>query len=146
MKKLLSFLFIICFFSVSYSQTDKNNKIFSKNYIKQCMKKVTTWQLANPKHELTSWTNGAFYAGVYAAWETTRSKDIYNALMDMGSKNSWKPGKRWYHADDIAICQTYIDLYKKNKNQEMIQPLIDTISKFMNNPYPGNTGIDVIKW
>ena len=76
---------------------------------------MTAWQLKNPKHELTDWTNGAFYAGVSAAWETTKSKAIYQAMIDMGEKNGWKPGKRWFHADDIAIRQTYVDVYKVEK-------------------------------
>jgi|GEM_PF-2416083 rhamnogalacturonyl hydrolase YesR len=41
------------------------------------------WQLKNPKHELCDWTNGAFSAGVFAAWETT------------GSKKYGKPCTKW---------------------------------------------------
>ncbi len=112
---------------------------------KKNMKKVVAWQLKNPNHEPTDWTNGAFYAGVSAAWETTKSRDIWNAMVDMGNKNGWKPGKRWYHADDIAICQTYIDVYKVEKKKEMIQPLIDTLAIFMKKPYPSK-GVPSIKW
>jgi rhamnogalacturonyl hydrolase YesR len=145
MKKVV-FLFLIVFIaSASFSKTVDNKKIFSHSYISKTMKKVTSWQLKNPRHELTDWTNGAFYAGVYAAWQTTDSKKIYQAMMDMGKLNSWKPGNRWYHADDIAICQTYVDLYKVEKKQEMIQPFIDTLAVLMKNSYP-TKGIEVIKW
>ena len=87
-----------------------------------------------------------FFAGVFAAWETTGSKKIYNALMDMGQKNQWKTGKRWYHADDIAITQTYLDLYRIEKKPEMIKTLADTLDKFMKTPYPSGSEIEVIKW
>ncbi len=30
------------------------------------MLKVADWQLKNPKHEPNDWTNGAFYARVFA--------------------------------------------------------------------------------
>jgi rhamnogalacturonyl hydrolase YesR len=144
-KNLIIPFFMLCMiFSVS-AQTADTKKMFSKKYIKSTMLKVTEWQLKHPKHEPRDWTNGAFYAGVYAAYETTRSKDIYKAMIEMGDKVNWTPYKRWYHADDVAICQMYIDLYRKEKRQEMIQPTIDTLSKFIANPYPVK-GIEVIKW
>ncbi len=146
MKKIFV-LFVLAFFiSASFAKPDPTKKYFAGGNIKKMMKRVTQWQLNNPKHEPTDWTNGAFYAGVAAAWETTKSKTIYQAMLDMGNKNGWKPGKRWYHADDIAICQTYVDVYKLEKKQEMIQPFIDTLAIFMKNPYPVEKDIEVIKW
>ncbi|MDR2037121.1 MAG: glycoside hydrolase family 88 protein [Bacteroidales bacterium] len=145
MKKIILSLFMFgLLFSVGAQITD-TKKLFNKKYIKEIMVKTADWQLKHPKHEPRDWTNGAFYAGVYAAWETTKSKDIYNAMMDMGNKVNWTPYRRWYHADDVAICQTYIDLYRKEKRQEMLQPTIDTIAKFIANPYPVKR-IEVIKW
>ena len=123
-----------------------HKKLFDRKHIKSVMMKATNWQLANPKHDPRDWTNGAFYAGVFAAWETTQSKDIYKTLMNMGREVEWKPYRRWYHADDIAICQTYIDLYRKEKRPEMIQATIDTLNKLMAMPYPSTRGYDVIKW
>ena len=123
----------------------ENERFFHQDYIKSTIEKVTGWQLANPKHEPRDWTNGAFYAGVFAAWETTQSSDIYKAMLDMGEAVRWTPYRRWYHADDVVICQMYIDLYRKEKRPEMIQPTIDTLAKFMANPYPVR-GIEVIKW
>ena len=147
MKKIVSLLFIVLFATVTFSKTENKNKVFSPKYIKGTMKKAVEWQLKNPKHPLNDWTNGTLYAGIFAAWETTKSKKMYADLMDMGNKNNWKPGARWYHADDIAICQTYVDLYKIEKKQEMIQPLIDLLAIFMEKPYPTNgSKIEVIKW
>jgi unsaturated rhamnogalacturonyl hydrolase len=145
MKKLISLLVLVFIASASFSKTENNKKLFSPAYIKSTMKTVTEWQLKNPKHELTDWTNGAFYAGVTAAWKTTKSKSIYKSLKEMAEINGWKPGKRWYHADDIAICQTYVDLYNVEKKQAMIQPFIDTLAVLMKNPYP-TKGNEVIKW
>src|SRR5262245_44905134 len=100
--------------------------VFTKENIKATMQKVADWQLKNPKHELYDWTNGAFYAGVFAAYETTKSPSLLAAMMEMGEKNQWKPGPRFDHADDIAISQTYIDLYRIKKDKRLIQPTIDT--------------------
>jgi unsaturated rhamnogalacturonyl hydrolase len=141
MKKLISLMLLICMALPGFT----SEKIFSKKYIKKTMNTAATWQLAHPKHDLTDWTNGAFYAGVMAAWETTRSKDLYKALMAMGEATSWKPGDRLHHADDYAICQTYIDLYRMEKDRKMLQPTIDSINKMSVTPYQ-TKGIQTICW
>ncbi|MDR1938325.1 MAG: glycoside hydrolase family 88 protein [Tannerellaceae bacterium] len=145
MKNMILSLFMAGLATGIFAQSSGHEECFDRKQIKTTMVKVAEWQFANPKHEPRDWTNGAFYAGVFAAWETTKSKAIYNAMLDMGGKAGWTPYRRWYHADDIAICQTYIDLYRKEKRREMIQPTIDTLDKFIANPYPVK-GIEVIKW
>ncbi len=144
MKKLFTVMSFLAFSVAAFSQAD--GKAFNKKYIKQTMKKAVQWQLAHPKHDPRDWTNGAFYAGVVAAWQTTRSGDIYKSLMNMGKMEKWQPYKRWYHADDIAISQTYLDLYRKEKKQEMIQPTIDTVNLLLSRPYPRKNDVEVIKW
>jgi len=121
MKKFLCVIWMICLVAPGFS-SGKKDLIFQKDTIKKRMTTAALWQLQHPNHELDDWTNGAFYAGVMAAYETTRSKDLYGAMMKMGETNGWKPGKRLFHADDYAICQTYIDLYRKEKDRKMIQP------------------------
>lgn len=128
------------------SSKDPYTVYFNDNYIQSTMLKATEWQMKNPKHNIKEWTNGAFYAGVFAAWETTKSGEIYNALMDLGEKTQWQPARRFYHADDIAICQTYLDIYQLKKSQEIIQPTIDTIRRFIDNTYPAKREVEVIKW
>lgn len=145
MKKIIALFILALIASTTFAKPENNKKIFAAGNIKKTMKKVVEWQLQNPKHEPTDWTNGAFYAGVSAAWQTTKSKTIYQAMVDMGNKTGWKPGRRWFHADDIAICQTYVDVYNVEKKPEMIQAFTDTLVKFMKNPYP-TKGNEVIKW
>ncbi len=113
--------------------------------IQRMMKKSAAWQLKNPKHKLTDWTNGAFYAGLFAAWETTESHKLYKAFLSMGEANDWKPGPRLHHADDHAICQTYVDLYRIEKESRMIEPFVQTMEKFRKTPFPA-TGIQRITW
>jgi rhamnogalacturonyl hydrolase YesR len=128
--------------------TDKPaDKEFQQEYIHSLIIKITDWQLRHPKHSLCDWTNGAFYAGVFAAWETTKSDDIYNALSDMGTQTNWQPCNTadYARANDLAICQTYVDLYRIDKRQEMIRPFIDTLDVFMERAYQPN-GIWVMKW
>lgn len=103
--------------------------LFKRKNIEAKMLTVAKWQLANPKHKLWDWTNGAFYAGVFAAYETTKSPDLMNAMLEMGEKNEWKPGPRFDHADDIVINQTYLDIYRIKKDKKMLQPTIDVAER-----------------
>lgn len=127
MKRILSALLLA--FIVSSVVPAQSADLFKRKEIERRMILVAKWQLANPKHELFDWTNGAFYAGVFAAYETTKSKEIWDAMVAMGEKNSWGPGKRFDHADDIVINQTYLDMYRITKDKKMLQPTIDVVEK-----------------
>ncbi len=111
-------------------------EVFKPRYIKKTMQLVTDWQLNHPKHTPTDWTNGAFYAGVVAAYKTTGSRKILDSLMALGQRTSWQPGRRYDHADDIAISQTYIDLSRIKGDPQMIRATIDTVQKLRTVPGP----------
>ncbi|MEJ7768005.1 MAG: glycoside hydrolase family 88 protein [Chitinophagaceae bacterium] len=120
--------------------------VFNKKYIRQSMNKVTDWQLKNPNHAPTDWTNGAFYAGVVAAYQTTKAKFILDSLMALGQRTGWRPGRRYDHADDIAISQTYIDLYRLKNNRQLIQSTIDTVQKMRAVPGPETRKNGIAWW
>lgn len=134
-KHLILLVLLMTSLSSVHAQKAGNERLFKDKYIKKTMTTALDWQLKNPKHELYDWTNGAFYAGVFAAYETTGSKKIWKVLMEMGEKNQWKPGPRLHHADDHVICQTYIDMYRVSGDKKMIEPFTETIGKFMVTPY-----------
>lgn len=135
--KLLILIVIATFVSNAFAQ---GSDIFKRKAVEDRMLLVAKWQLANPKHELVNWTNGAFYAGVFAAYETTKSKELWNAMIEMGDKNKWGPGKRFDHADDIVINQTYLDMYRITKDKKMLQPTVDVANRLKS-----ETGNEVTK-
>jgi len=125
---------------------EKNNKVFKAKEIKSVMLQAANWQLDHPKHDKKDWTNGALYAGIFATWEATKSDVILSALLKMGNDNNWKPNSKHYHADNAAICQTYIDLYRVEKQSKMVQPTIESMKSFIENPYPAKQSYEVTKW
>lgn len=138
---VLLFLFLITGTSCSRKssgavKSSNNADIFSSRYIKETMLKVTQWQLNNPLHAPTDWTNGAFYAGVMEAYKTTQSPIIHDSLIALGQRTGWQPGRRYDHADDIVISQTYIDLYRIKNDPQMIKATIDTVQKLRTVPGP----------
>lgn len=127
MIRIISFIYLGIVLSLPVAAQSAD--LFKRKEVERRMMSVVKWQLANPKHELYDWTNGAFYAGVFAAYETTKSKEIWNAMVAMGEKNNWAPGKRFDHADDIVINQTYLDMYRITKDKKMLQPTVDVVEK-----------------
>jgi len=127
MKKT-NFLLLLILISACYAGA-QDTDLFDRKTIKERMMKVAEWQLAHPNHKPYEWHNAAFYAGIFAAYETTDSPILMKAMMDMGEANEWKPGPRFDHADDIAIGQTYIDLYRIKKDAKMIAALRASVDR-----------------
>ena len=107
--------------------------IYSAKEIKKSMKSAFKWQQKNPFHELNDWTNGAYYVGVSAAWKSTHDKKYLNGMLKMAEEMKWEPASRWYHADDITISQTYIDLSREKNIDANLNPTkeaLDLILKY----------------
>ncbi|MDR1682356.1 MAG: glycoside hydrolase family 88 protein, partial [Candidatus Symbiothrix sp.] len=141
MKRIIYLFLLVIFFGCK----SHNDRYFRADYIRTTIEKVADWQLQHPKHDPRDWTNGAFYAGLFSAWEITKSEKIYQFMLQTFDSVQWTPRERWYHADDMAIGQTYIDLYRIEKREKMIRPLQDTIDVFLQRDYPV-ANIRVIRW
>lgn len=136
-QKWQPFFVLLMVMSGTQNLSAQQANLFDKAYIKNVLLKAANWQLnhSNGKPENT-WTNGAFYTGVVAAYEVTHDASLLDSLMAIGERNNWLPAKRYDHADDYAISQTYIDLYRIKKDRRMIQATIDSLHKM--ETVPGN--------
>jgi rhamnogalacturonyl hydrolase YesR len=136
-QKWQPFFVLLMVMSGTQNLSAQQANLFDKAYIKNVLLKAANWQLnhSNGKPENT-WTNGAFYTGVFAAYEVTHDASLLDSLMAIGERNNWLPAKRYDHADDYAISQTYIDLYRIKKDRRMIQATIDSLHKM--ETVPGN--------
>ena len=74
-------IFATCLFFLANVAMAQTPDIFKASNIKSNMLKVSDWQFkhSNGKPENT-WTNAAFYTGVVAAYETTKSKVLLDSL------------------------------------------------------------------
>nr|WP_042366339.1 glycoside hydrolase family 88 protein [Bacteroides neonati] len=126
---------------------------FTKTEVKNDMKRVADWQIANPntgyEHGDLNWTNAALYMGMIDWAELAEKQDndatYYKWLTAIGRRNGWHPDKRMYHADDIAVSQVFIDLYRKYKNQAMLNPTIARAEWVMSHPSKGSFELDYRK-
>ncbi len=76
-------------------------------------RKVAAWELARTEATFNrQWTYAAMYDGMLAASTTTGDPRYRDAMVRMAQRFSWKLlNDRFPHADDMALGQTYMDLY-----------------------------------
>ncbi len=85
------------------------------------MKAVADWQLAQPpRHREDDWTSAALYSGIMALSQVSDDPKYHDAMMAMGQKQEWKPGRRVYDADDHCVCQAYLELYFQHRDPAML--------------------------
>jgi len=103
--------------------------------ISRAMRKVADWQLARAYEGFNrDWTFAALYAGFMAVPEVANGKKYQDAMLLVGKKFDWQPGPRLAHADDLAVGQTYLDLYFRHQDPVMIAPIKDRVDAVMRLP------------
>ncbi len=120
---IITVIFLVqLIFPATLKQSDQFIQVFEKNKIFKIMKRVADWQLANPSGtELWEWHWGPFYAGLMSMYKTNPEQKYLDAMMEMGKINDWKLKPNPYNADNFAIAQTYLDLYKIAGDSNMIE-------------------------
>jgi rhamnogalacturonyl hydrolase YesR len=111
---------------------------FKSKAIEAAMRKVGDWQMKKSRADFNQdWTYAALYAGYMAASKALPDPRYEKAMLDMGNEFDWKLGPRLAHADDQAIGQTYLELYKDYHQPGMILPTekqFDELMKMPDNP------------
>ena len=110
------------------------------------MLKAYKWQQKNPNHALNDWTNGAYYVGITKAYQSTENKAYKKGLKSMAESIDWMPGKRWYHADDITICQSFINMKIDGVQGANLEPTAAVLNRVMSEDYDWNDDIRPIYW
>jgi unsaturated rhamnogalacturonyl hydrolase len=108
--------------------------------VRAAIRKVADWQLNRAEANFDQdWTDAALYAGFMAVPDAAGGKKYREAMMRMGKKFNWQPGPRLAHADDLAIGQTYLELYQRTHDSTMMVPIrdrMDAVMKLTGDPWP----------
>lgn len=113
--------------------------------------KVADWQIKvypenkYAKSEPKGWIAGAFYMGLFDLAERTGNDEYFNWLTKVFNRLHWQVADRMYHADDVCVSQTYIDMYTKYQDKKMITPTLSRVDWVINNPSNGSLDIDYSK-
>jgi unsaturated rhamnogalacturonyl hydrolase len=86
--------------------------------IRKAARKVADWQLAKAQEKFNQqWTYAALYDGMLAASKTIGDPRYYDAMVRMGQHFDWKLlNSRFPHADDMALGQSYMDMYMQTRD------------------------------
>jgi unsaturated rhamnogalacturonyl hydrolase len=96
----------------------------SRGAIRNAMRKVADWQLARlPAKPSEDWTFAALYTGMIAASDTLEDPRYRQVVEQAGETFEWQLGPRQTHADDQAIGQSYLALYRRAPDPRKIAPL-----------------------
>lgn len=111
------------------------------------MRRAADWELANPSSApAAGWVQGAWYTGLSALNQNTGGA-YHDALLKIAEGNGWKPAARTYshsdqddpyHADDICVAQTYLELYLKDRDPRMIAAIKARCDYVLAHPKDGN--------
>lgn len=111
-------------------------------------RKVADWQIKefpNNKYavkEPKGWIAGALYLGMFDWAELSGDNRYYDWLKKVFNRQHWQVADRMYHADDVCVAQTYIDMYSKYKEEKMLLPTLARIDWVINNPSKGGLDLD----
>lgn len=108
--------------------------------------KAADWQLAHlePVASITftrketsnprSWQQGAFYVGLTALAERSKSDRFTKAIVNHGRSQNWKLGERKYHADDHVIGQSYLWAAAHGAGPKAIEPTQRRLNEILTSP------------
>ncbi|MGH9588095.1 MAG: glycoside hydrolase family 88 protein [Acidobacteriaceae bacterium] len=99
------------------------------------MRKVGDWEMTRSKPYFSrDWTFAALYAGYMAAAKSIPDPAYEQAMLTMGNQFNWTTGPRKALADDQAVAQTYLGLYRDYRERRMIIPVIEQFDVLMKQP------------
>jgi unsaturated rhamnogalacturonyl hydrolase len=103
--------------------------------VKAAMKLVGDWQLARFQGKFSQdWTIATMYAGFMAASRTLNDPRYADHVRQVGEHYQWTLGPRRAHADDQAIGQSYLELYRLHPDPRIITPLKTQFDAIMTQP------------
>jgi rhamnogalacturonyl hydrolase YesR len=98
--------------------------------ILQDMTRVADWQIANPsQHKIYDWTQAPFFLGLSALHQVSGEAKYLEALDSFGKQLSYGPGPRVTHADDHAVLQAWLEMYRLDKDKAKMEPSVAHFDK-----------------
>lgn len=102
---------------------NKNNmEKIMLNVAKAQMKTLFSGSAGDALDADRSWYRGSFFTGIMAAWHSTKNKWFLEEAIKLGERTKWQPGPNaMKDANDLAITQTYLELYEEKPKDIYIE-------------------------
>lgn len=135
-------------FSSASIKAETKADSFSKKEITAVARRVADWQIkefpnnAYAAKDPQGWIAGALYMGMNDWAELSGDNQYDDWLKKVFNRQAWQVANRMYHADDVCVAQSYLDLYNKYKEEKMLLPTMARIDWVINNPSKGGMDLD----
>jgi unsaturated rhamnogalacturonyl hydrolase len=95
--------------------------------------KVADWELGHVEKTFNQqWTYAALYDGFLAASKVTGDQKYFDAMVRMGDGFDWKlVAARFPHADDMALGQSYMDMYLQSHDAKQMADVKAAMDKLV---------------
>lgn len=124
----------------AYNSKSPQN-IYSPSYVAKVMKNAYNWQRTHPievnLRNDADWARAAFYIGAMRAYKLTKDTAFLNGALKYAKSVNWKPALRFYHADDVARGQVFLDLYEVKKDPHRLAGIQKRMDSLMADPKTG---------
>ena len=120
-----------------FLKIDRDSLAIEKVKVLKILEHVADWQIANQgnvKYHDLDWTNAALYRGIAELTTISKNSKYNKWLIDIGWKYLWQPFNNMYMADDIAVSQMYLDMYKLKGDKRMLEPTMARTEWVINHP------------
>jgi len=117
-----------------------------KDAIIDNMKRVADYELAHPSCHYSvddeynypsGWIPATFYVSLIPLYEATGDVKYLNKVKEWGNSTQWECAPRFRHADDMACGQVYLDLYRHEKEDVYLLPLVNRMDSLIGSMKPG---------
>ena len=113
--------------------------------VRSAVRLVADWQLARVQGQYSQdWTYATLYAGLMAASRTLQDRRYETEVEHAGQHFHWMLGADRSSADDQAIGQAYLELYKDHPSAAILEPLRQQLHDVMQ--VPDNPAKNVWWW
>jgi unsaturated rhamnogalacturonyl hydrolase len=103
--------------------------------VEKAVLKVADWQLDRVRHDFNQdWTFAALYSGFMAASESTSNPKYRNAMLSMSQEFKWQLGSEYKDANDQAVGRTYLELYLRDRDPQMIAAVRTEFDQILHGP------------
>lgn len=104
-------------FAGTIQAADEDLRPFNAFETRRTMDAVRRWVRSNPStYTKTEWMLAPLYSGVLDYAELSGDRSARDWVRDIAQKNGWKLGPRPFMADDQAVGQAYLQLFRESKN------------------------------
>lgn len=90
--------------------------------------------------DMHGWVQGALFVGLTALADRSSNPAYRQAVLARGMANRWELGRRFYHADDHVIGQSYLWAARNGAGPQAIEPLRKRFDAIL--AYPPKVGLE----